>query len=82
MVKSEYDLLKNALNKKYIIIYDVERGAEKRVTGELLNYNGGNIVLLDVDRNELYHIPFSGIKWMLPMKGKSTKESKLGKNIM
>ena len=73
MTKTEYDLLKNALNKEYIIIYEVENGIEKRAAGELLNYNSGNVVLFDKKKNDLYHIPFSGIKWMLP----SLKSEKL-----
>ena len=49
MTKSEYDLLKNALNKNYMMVYEIEKGIERHVTGRLLNYNGGNVVLLNED---------------------------------
>lgn len=75
MTKSEYDLLKNALNKNYKIVYEIEKGIERHVTGRLLSYNGGNVVLLNEDKNELYHIPSSGLKWLLPVKEKYTKEN-------
>lgn len=75
MTKSEYDLLKNALNKNYKIVYEIEKDIERHVTGRLLNYNGGNVVLLNEDKNELYHIPFSGLKWLLPAKEKNAKEN-------
>ena len=48
---------------------------EGQAVGRLLNYNGGNVVLLNEDKNELYHIPYSGLKWMLPVKDKNTKEN-------
>ena len=68
MTKSEYDLLKNALNKNYKIVYEIEKDIERHVTGRLLSYNGE-------DKNELYHIPFSGLKWLLPAKKKNAKEN-------
>ena len=53
-----------------MMVYEIEKGIERHVTGRLLNYNGGNVVLLNEDKNELYHIPFSGLKWLLPVKEK------------
>ena len=75
MTKSEYDLLKNALDKNYKVVYEIGKGMEGQAIGRLLNYNGGNVVLLNEDKNELYHIPFSGIKWLLPVKNKNAKEN-------
>lgn len=31
MTKSEYDLLKNALNKNYKIVYEIEKDIERHV---------------------------------------------------
>ena len=82
MIKSEYDLLKNALNKKYRVTFEVYKGCEESIVGILLNYNSGNLDLYNEEQCELYHITYSGLKWMLPVKEKRTKESKLGKNLI
>ena len=74
MIKSEYDLLKNALNKKYRVIFEIYKGCEESIVGILLNYNSGNLDLYNEEKDELYHIPFSGLKWLLPIRGKYTKE--------
>ena len=68
MIKSEYDLLKNALNKKYRVIFEVYKGCEESIVGILLNYNSGNLDLYNEGKCELYHIPYSGLKWMFPVK--------------
>ena len=48
---------------------------EESIVGTLLNYNSGNLDLYNEENGELYHIPFSGLKWLLPVKDKNTKES-------
>jgi hypothetical protein len=65
----------NALNKKYEVIFEVYKGYEESIVGILLNYNSGNLGLYNEEKGELYHIPFSGIKWLLPVKNKNAKEN-------
>lgn len=71
----KYNCLSNALNKKYKVIFEVYKGCEENIVGILLNYNSGNIDLYNEDKGGLYHIPFSGLKWLLPVKDKNTKEN-------
>lgn len=66
-VKLEPDWCKNALNKKYKVCYETEKG-EQWVRARLVNYYWGNVVLYDDNENEIYHIPYSGLKWILPCK--------------
>lgn len=66
---------KNALNKKYKVTFEVYKGYEESIVGTLLNYNSGNLDLYNEEKGELYHIPFLGLKWLLPVKDKNTKES-------
>lgn len=75
MKKLELDWYKNALNKKYKVTFEVYKGYEESIVGTLLNYNSGNLDLYNEENGELYHIPFSGLKWLLPVKDKNTKES-------
>lgn len=75
MKKSELNWYKNALNKKYKVIFEVYKGYEESIAGILLNYNSGNLDLYNEEKGELYHIPFSGLKWLLPVKDKNTKEN-------
>lgn len=65
----------NAMNKKYKVIFEVYKGCEQSIVGILLNYNSGNLDLYNEEKGELYHISFSGLKWLLPVKDKSTKEN-------
>ena len=74
MKKLELDWFKNALNKKYKVTFEVYKGCEESIVGILLNYNSGNLDLYNEEKDELYHIPFSGLKWLLPIKNKNTKE--------
>lgn len=71
----DLDWCKNALNKKYKVTFEVYKGHEESIVGILLNYNSGNLDLYNEEKGELYHIPFSGLKWLLPVKDKNTKES-------
>lgn len=66
---------KNALNKKYKVTFEVYKGYEESIVGILLNYNSGNLDLYDEEKGELYHIPYSGLKWLLPVKNKNAKEN-------
>ena len=75
MKKLELDWYKNALNKKYKVTFEVYKGYEESIIGILLNYNSGNLDLYNEEKGELYHIPFSGLKWLLPIKEKYTKEN-------
>lgn len=75
MKKLELDWYKNALNKKYEVTFEFYKGYEESIVGILLNYNSGNLDLYDEEKGELYHIPFSGLKWLLPIKDKNTKEN-------
>ena len=65
----------NALNKKYEVTFEFYKWYEESIVGILLNYNSGNLDLYDEEKGELYHIPFSGLKWLLPIKDKNTKEN-------
>lgn len=73
MKKLELDWYKNALNKKYEVTFEVYKGYEESIIGILLNYNSGNLDLYNEEKGELYHIPFSGLKWLLPVKDKKHK---------
>ena len=66
---------KNALDKKYKVTFEVYKGYEESIVGILLNYNSGNLDLYNEEKGELYHIPFSGLKWLLPVKEKNAKEN-------
>ena len=67
----KYNYFSNALNKTYKVAFEVYKGCEENIVGILLNYNSGNIDLYNEDKGELYHIPFSGLKWLLPVKDKN-----------
>ena len=69
-VKLEPDWCKNALNKKYKVCDETEKGLEQWVIAKLVNYYWGNVVLYDDNKNEIYNIPYSGLKWILPCKEK------------
>lgn len=71
MKKLDLDWCKNALNKKYKVIFEVYKGYEESIVGILLNYNSGNLDLYSEEKGELYHIPYSGVKWLLPVKNKN-----------
>lgn len=60
---------------KYVT-YEIGKGCGERwANGELVNYNSGynsgNVILYNHDRQVIYHIPYKGIKWLLPCKSKS-----------
>ena len=60
------------LNKNYDVCYEIEKGCGERwANGELVNYNSGNVILYNNDKQVIYHIPYKGIKWLLPCKSKS-----------
>lgn len=67
----KYNYFSNALNKKYKVTFEVYKGCEENIVGILLNYNSGNLDLYNEEKGELYHIPFSGLKWLLPVKDKN-----------
>lgn len=75
MTFQKYNCFENALNKKYKVIFEVYKGCEESIAGILLNYNSGNLDLYNEEKGELYHIPFSGLKYLLPVKDKNTKEN-------
>ena len=67
----KYNYFAKALNKKYKVTFEVYKGCEENIVGTLLNYNSGNLDLYNEEKCELYHIPFSGLKWLLPVKDKN-----------
>lgn len=67
------DIFKKITGKNYRICYKEAEGYEQWVTGELINYNSGNVDLYDSKKEVIYHIPYSNIRWMIPMKPKSYK---------
>lgn len=62
------DIFKKIVGKNYKVCYEIEKGFEQWVNGELVNYNSGNIDLYDTKRETIYHIPYNGIKWIIPIK--------------
>ena len=55
-----------ACDKYYYVIYEIDRcGCEQNVEGLLLNYAGGNIVLLS--NKGIYHIKYKDIVFMKPI---------------
>ena len=66
------DIFQAISNKNYDVCYKVEKGCSERwVHGELINYNSGNVTLYNHDKQVIYHIPYEGIKWLLPRESKS-----------
>lgn len=67
----DIDIFQAILNKNYDVCYEIEKGCGERwANGELVNYNSGNVILYNHDRQVIYHIPYKGIKWLLPCKSK------------
>ena len=63
------DVFGKVLDKNYKVCYEIEKGCgEYWVTGELINYNSGNVIIYNSDKEVIYHIPYKGIKWLLPIK--------------
>lgn len=64
-----------------LLIYTLEKesvtglNGEQTECGHLSCINSGNLDLYNEEKGELYHIPFSGLKWLLPVKEKNTKEN-------
>ena len=70
-----------ACGKYYSITYDREHcGYEQRVEGFLLNYAGGNIVLLS-DKG-IYHIKYKDIIFMRPVDPRMDKLSSEFKELI
>ena len=72
----DIDIFQAILNKNYDVCYEIGKGCGERwANGELVNYNSGynsgNVILYNHDRQVIYHIPYKGIKWLLPRKSKS-----------
>lgn len=42
------------------------------ITGELVNYNNGNIIIFNEDKG-LFHIPYKSLKWLIPIKNQKNK---------
>lgn len=78
MKKLEYDWCKDALGKKYNVCYETEKGLERWIKARLMDYYWGNVILYDDNKNEIYHIPYSGLKWILPVKEKEVMVTKNG----
>ena len=78
MKKLEYDWCKDALGKKYNVCYETEKGLERWIKVRLMDYYWGNVILYDDNKNEIYHIPYSGLKWILPVKEKEVMVTKNG----
>lgn len=68
------DIFKKIIGKKYNVCYRVETNSERWISGELVNYNSGNIILYDAKHETIYHIPYCGLKWMIPIKKKEGEE--------
>lgn len=72
----DIDIFQAILNKNYDVCYEIGKGCGERwANGELVNYNSGynsgNVILYNHDKQVIYHIPYKGIKWLLPCKSKS-----------
>ena len=74
----EKDFISNICDKYYYIEYEKERGNTEHACGKMLNYNSGNIVLLNDDG--IWHIPYSYVKFCKPMI-KKNKENNNGCKI-
>ena len=68
------DIFKKIIGKNYSVCYRVEKNFERWISGELINYNSGNIILYDTKNEVIYHIPFCGLEWMIPIKKKENEE--------
>lgn len=66
--KDDEDIFEKITGKNYNVCYSVEKGYEQWVKGKLINYNSGNIDLYDTKKEAMYHIPYSGVRWMIPIK--------------
>ena len=70
-----------ACDKYYLVIYDVDhRGCDLKAEGLLLNYAKGDITLLS-DKG-MYHIKYSDIIFMKPIKPNMDKLSEEFKEIL
>ena len=70
-----------ACNKYYYVIYDVDHcGHEQRIDGLLLNYAGGNVVLLS-DKG-MYHLKYRDIVFMRPIEPRMDKLSEEFKELL
>lgn len=63
------NIFRKVAGKNYKVCYEVGKIYDEYwVTGELINYNSGNVILYNSDKEVIYHIPYKGIKWLLPSK--------------
>lgn len=70
-----------ACDKYYYVIYDINNcGCEQNAEGLLLNYAGGNIVLLS--NKGIYHIRYKDIVFMKPIEPRLDKLSEEFKEIL
>ena len=70
-----------ACDKYYHVVYDRDRcGYEQRVEGLLLNYSGGNVVLLS-DKG-MYHLKYKDIVFMIPVEPRMDKLSEEFKELL
>lgn len=64
------------IGQEYNVGYEINRGdGITWITGELVNYNYGNIIILNHDEKLIYHIPYKGVKWLLPRKNKKNDKN-------
>lgn len=56
-----------ACGKRYRVKYRLEGdGQSFWITGTLINYESGNLDLI-TDADYVIHIPYSGLRWLLPV---------------
>lgn len=70
-----------ACDKYYCVVYDRDHnGCEQRAEGLLLNYYGGNIVLLS-DKG-MYHLKYRDVVFMKPIEPRMDKFSEEFKELL
>lgn len=63
-----HDFNKKVCGKRYTIGFKIDKYYPiKWVSGILMNYKNGNLDI-ETDNGYVVHIPYSGLKWLLPAK--------------
>lgn len=63
-----HDFREKVCGKKYDVGYKIDKcHPVKWIRGTLMNYNSGNLDL-ETDNGYVIHIPYEGLKWLLPAK--------------
>ena len=78
-MKDVFKAFDYACHKFYYVIYN-RYGVEQRVEGLLLNYTGGDIVLLA--ENGIYHLKYKDILFMKPFAPPVDRLSKEFKDLL